>query len=130
MAGKDYYKVLGVNKNATEKEIKQAYRRLARKHHPDLNSGDKKAEAKFKEINEAHQVLSDAEKRKKYDQFGDHWESADQFAKSRGQENIKWDFSGGGTTFEHGDFGDIFSNLFGGADFASRGKRGHGAARM
>ena len=124
MAGKDYYKVLGVNKNATEKEIKQAYRRLARKHHPDLNSGDKKAEAKFKEVNEAHQVLSDAGKRKKYDQFGDQWEHADQFAKSGGPQNVKWDFSEGGTTFEHGDFGDIFSNLFGGADFTSRGKRG------
>ena len=124
MAGKDYYKILGVNKNATEKEIKQAYRRLARKHHPDLNSGDKSAEAKFKEINEAHQVLSDAEKRKKYDQYGDQWEYADQFAKSGGQQNVKWDFSEGGTTFEYGDFSDIFSNLFGGSGFGTRGKRG------
>ena len=67
---KDYYQILGVSRNASEKEIKQAYRRLARKHHPDVNPGDKSAEAKFKEINEAHEVLSDAEKRRKYDQFG------------------------------------------------------------
>ncbi|MFP3880061.1 MAG: DnaJ domain-containing protein, partial [Dehalococcoidia bacterium] len=67
MAGKDYYKILGVDRNASDKEIKQAYRRLARKHHPDLNPGDKSAEAKFKEINAAYQVLSDSEKRKKYD---------------------------------------------------------------
>ena len=65
---KDYYKILGVDRNADEKEIKRAYRRLARKHHPDVNPGDKAAEALFKEINEAYEVLSDAEKRKKYDQ--------------------------------------------------------------
>jgi len=69
MAGKDYYQILGVNRNASEKEIKQAYRRLARKHHPDLNPGDKSAEAAFKEINAAYEVLSNPEKRKKYDQF-------------------------------------------------------------
>lgn len=110
-----------------EKEIKQAYRRLARKHHPDLNPGDKSAEAKFKEINAAYEVLSDPEKRKKYDQFGEQWEYAEQFAKSGGQERIRWDFNRGGTTFEYGDlsgFGDIFSSLFGDSGVGSRMRRG------
>ncbi|HUW45396.1 MAG TPA: DnaJ C-terminal domain-containing protein [Dehalococcoidia bacterium] len=127
MAGKDYYQILGVSRNASEKEIKQAYRRLARKHHPDLNPGDKSAEAKFKEINAAYEVLSDPEKRKKYDQFGEQWEYAEQFAKSGGQERIRWDFNRGGTTFEYGDlsgFGDIFSSLFGDSGVGSRMRRG------
>jgi molecular chaperone DnaJ len=126
MAGKDYYQILGVSRNASAKEIKQAYRRLARKHHPDLNPNDKSAEAKFKEINAAYEVLSDAEKRKKYDQFGDQWEYAEQFAKSGGQERVRWDFSRGGTTFEYGDlsgFGDIFSSLFGNSGRGSRVRR-------
>jgi len=123
MAGKDYYQILGVSRNASEKEIKQAYRRLARKHHPDLNPGDKSAEAKFKEINAAYEVLSNPEKRKKYDQFGEQWEYAEQFAKSGGQERVRWDFGKGGTTFEYGDlsgFGDIFSSLFGDSGKGSR----------
>jgi molecular chaperone DnaJ len=127
MAGKDYYQILGVNRNASEKEIKQAFRRLARKHHPDLNPGDKSAEAKFKEINAAYEVLSNPEKRKKYDQFGDQWEYADQFAKSGGQERVRWDFGKGGSTFEYGDlsgFGDIFSSLFGDSGLGSRMRRG------
>jgi DnaJ-class molecular chaperone len=127
MAGKDYYQILGVSRNASEKEIKQAYRRLARKHHPDLNPGDKSAEAKFKEINAAYEVLSNSEKRKKYDQFGDQWEYAEQFAKAGGREGVRWDFGKGGTTFEYGDssgFGDIFSSLFGDAGLGSRMKRG------
>jgi len=123
MAGKDYYQILGVSRNASEKEIKQAYRRLARKHHPDLNPGDKSAEAKFKEINAAYEVLSNPEKRKKYDQFGEQWEYAEQFAKSGGQERVRWDFGKGSTTFEYGDlsgFGDIFSSLFGDSGKGSR----------
>jgi molecular chaperone DnaJ len=127
MAGKDYYQSLGVKRGATEKEIKQAYRRLARKYHPDLNPNDKSAEAKFKEINAAYEVLSDAEKRKKYDQYGDQWEYADQFAKSGGRKNVRRDFSRGGTTFEYGDvsdLGDIFSDLFGGPDVGPRTRRG------
>jgi molecular chaperone DnaJ len=98
MAGKDYYSILGVNRNASEKEIKQAFRRLARKHHPDVNPGDKDAEERFKQVSEAYEVLSDKEKRKKYDQFGDQWQYADQFAKSGGR----------GTPFQGFDFGDIF----------------------
>ena len=70
---KDYYKALGVDKNATPEQIKKAYRKLARQHHPDVNPNDKGAEQKFKEINEANEVLSDPEKRKKYDQFGADW---------------------------------------------------------
>ena len=125
MTGKDYYQILGIQRNATEKEIKQAFRRLARKHHPDLNPGNKSAEAKFKEINAAYEVLSDPEKRKKYDQFGDQWQYAEQFAKS-GQENVRWDFNKGSTTSEYGnlsDFSDIFADLFSGFDAGSRMRR-------
>ncbi len=113
MPGKDYYSILGVGRSAPEKEIKQAYRRLARKHHPDVNPGDKAAETKFKEINEAYEVLSDPEKRKKYDQYGDQWQYADQFAKAG--QGAQWDFSKGGTstTFDFGDLGDL-GDVFGG----------------
>jgi molecular chaperone DnaJ len=127
MANKDYYQILGVNRKASEKEIKQAYRRLARKHHPDLNPGDKSAEARFKEMNAAYQVLCDPEKRKKYDQFGDQWEYAEQFAKAGGQQGVRWDTGKGGTTFEYGDMsglGDIFSSLFGDAGMGPRTRRG------
>jgi DnaJ-class molecular chaperone len=81
---KNYYDVLGVSRDASEKEVRQAYRRLARKHHPDVNPGNKAAEATFKEINEAHEVLSDPEKRQKYDRFGENWKNADQFARGYG----------------------------------------------
>ena len=114
MAGKDYYSLLGVNRDASEREIKQAYRRLARKYHPDVNPGDKSAEAKFKQINEAYEVLSDKEKRRKYDQFGDQWQYADQFAKAGGQQTPFWDFSqGGGTRFHfvEDDLGSLFDEL-------------------
>jgi curved DNA-binding protein len=82
---KDYYATLGVSKTAGEKEIKQAYRKLARKHHPDVNPGDKVAEAKFKEINEAYEVLGDPEKRKKYDELGANWRMYEQQARSGGE---------------------------------------------
>jgi len=127
MAGKDYYQILGVSRTASEKEIKQAYRRLARQYHPDLNPGDKSAEAKFKEINAAYEVLSDPEKRKKYDQFGDQWEYAEQFAKSGGTGGVRWDFGTGGTTFEYGDLGDlgdIFSSLFSDSGMGFKMRRG------
>ena len=80
----DYYKILGIEKNASQQEIKNAYRKLARKYHPDLNPDDKNAKANFQQINEAHEVLSDPEKRKKYDQHGKDWQHADQF-KNAGQ---------------------------------------------
>jgi molecular chaperone DnaJ len=113
MPGKDYYAILGAGRSAPEKEIKQAYRRLARKYHPDVNPGDKAAEAKFKEVNEAYEVLSDPEKRKKYDQYGDQWQHADQFAKAG--QGAQRDFSRGGTsaTFDFGDLGDL-GDIFGG----------------
>ncbi|MFC2005358.1 DnaJ C-terminal domain-containing protein [Chloroflexota bacterium] len=114
MAGKDYYSILGVKRDASEREIKQAYRRLARKHHPDVNLGDKSAESKFKKINEAHEVLSDKKKRQKYDQFGDQWQYADQFAKTRGQQAPFRDFSQGGQRFrfEEGNLDSLFGDLF------------------
>ena len=95
---KSYYDILGVSKKADEKEIRQAFRRLARKHHPDLNPGNKKAEAKFKETNEAYEVLSDAENRKKYDRYGDNWKRADQIEAQYGAgagEPFTWSSRGG-----------------------------------
>src|SRR5579871_6532297 len=79
----DYYSILGVSKTATQDEIKSAYRRLARKHHPDLNPNDKEAHKKFQQINEANEVLSDPEKRKKYDTYGKDWQHAEQFEKQK-----------------------------------------------
>ncbi len=119
MASKDYYRILGVNRQASEKEIKRAYRKLARQYHPDVNPGDKSAEARFKEINEAYEVLSDAEKRKKYDQFGDQWQYADQFARAQ-QAGPFGDFgrAGGSERVFFGedfDLGDLFGSIFGGA---------------
>jgi molecular chaperone DnaJ len=98
MAGKDYYNILGVSRTATDKEIKTAFRKLARKYHPDVNPGDKTAEEKFKQVSEAYEVLSDAEKRKKYNQFGDQWQYADRFTGAQGQ----------GAGYQSYDFSDIF----------------------
>src|SRR5947209_20391055 len=110
----DYYKVLGVGKNASDEEIKKAYRRLARKYHPDQNAGDKEAEERFKEISQAHDVLSDPEKRKAYD---------------RGTGPFGFSAPGG---FDPGafagGFGDILSNLFGGAGGPAGGTRGRAGA--
>ena len=127
MPGKDYYSILGVGRNAPEKEIKQAYRRLARKYHPDVNLGDKASEAKFKEVNEAYEVLSDPEKRKKYDQYGDQWQYAEQFTKAG--QGTRGDFSTGGahTTFDFGDLGDL-GDIFGGV-FRGFGSGPQGTAR-
>ena len=111
---KDYYEILGVKRNATEQEIRQAYRRLARKYHPDVNPGDKSAEARFKEINEAHEVLSDPEKRAKYDRYGDKWQYADQFAQAEARQPPFTGFPGGGFRFEEGDMESLFGDLFGG----------------
>lgn len=116
MAFIDYYKILEIDKSATEAEIKKAYRKLARKYHPDLNPNDKEAEKKFKEINEANEVLSNIENRKKYDQYGQDWKHAEEFEKSKqqqhyhrgGQENGFGGFSGGK------DYSDFFESMFGG----------------
>ncbi len=118
---KDYYDILGVSRSAPNKEIRQAYRKLARKHHPDVNPGDKQAEERFKQINSAYEVLSDAEKRKKYDRYGEQWEQAEAFEKARGA-------AGGGAFFSQSfDLGDLLRR--GGGPFETifesfRGRRG------
>ena len=120
MANKrDYYEVLGVNKNATEAELKKAYRKMAMKYHPDQNQGDKEAEEKFKEVNEAYEVLSDSQKRAQYDQFG-------HAAFEQGGMGGGGGFYGQG--FDMGDLGDIFGSMFGGG-FGGFGGFGGGARR-
>ncbi len=121
MEYKDYYKILGVSKEADEKEIKKAYRKLARQYHPDVNPNDKSAEAKFKEINEAYEVLSDAEKRRKYDQLGQSYQSWQQTGgQPGGFDWNQWVAANqaagqpGGFRVEYGDVGNI-EDLFGGA---------------
>jgi molecular chaperone DnaJ len=119
MAKKNYYETLEIKHDASEQEIKQAYRRLARKYHPDVNPSDKSAEAKFKEINEAYEVLSSKENRKKYDKYGDQWQYAEQFEQARRQQAPFQGFGdiGGATSFqfEGGDMGSLFDDLlFGG----------------
>ena len=115
MEFKDYYKIIGVERNATQDEIKKKYRKLALKYHPDRNPGDKAAEEKFKEITEAHEVLSDPEKRKKYDALGANWKQYQ--TKGKGFEDFFSQFGGGrpgGTSFEFsGDFSDFFEGFFG-----------------
>lgn len=115
MAAPDYYKLLGLPRNASEEEIKKTYRKLARKHHPDLNPGNKEAEARFKEVSEAYDVLSDPEKRRNYDQFGDPNGPGAQMG---GQG---FDFGSGGFSFGGGGFEDFFQNFGGGG--RSRGRK-------
>lgn len=110
VAYKDYYKVLGVEKKAGKAEISKAFKKLARKHHPDLNQGNKEAEKKFKELNEAYEVLKDPEKRRMYDQLGPNWQHGQNFQPPPGFEN----FSFGGTGDAQG-FSDFFETIFGGA---------------
>ena len=120
---KDYYQLLGVPRSADEKEIKSAYRKLARKFHPDVNPGDKSAESKFKEISEAHSVLSDPEKRKLYDQFGSNWENPG-FAGAGGGGvggHVNFDMGGEG-------FGSLFEQIF--AGFGGAGSGGAGRVRF
>ena len=136
MAYTDYYKILGIPKTASEEDVKKAYRKLARKLHPDLNPNDKEANKKFQQINEANEVLSDPEKRKKYDQYGEqygeNWENADQFEKARqsgayggqrrpGQSANPFSDFGGGEDYGEGQYSDFFEQMFG------SGARGSGS---
>jgi len=146
MEFKDYYQILGVDKTATANQIKTAYRRLARKFHPDINQNDKSAETKFKEINEANEVIGDADNRRKYDQLGKDWRHYDQSASgtpnpftdfaSTGTRNVRWNVDlGGGSggrslsedevrqTFGDRPFSDFFSTFFTGTSAASSGIR-------
>jgi curved DNA-binding protein len=124
----DYYKVLGIPKNASAEDIKKAYRKLARKLHPDLNPNDKEANKKFQQINEANEVLSDPEKRKKYDQYGKDWQHSEQFEQARqskhrsSKQQGSDPFSG---NFNEGDFSDFFESMFG----SSRGRSSQSAFR-
>ena len=124
MEYKDYYKILGVPKNATEKEIKAAYRKAARKHHPDVNKGDPKSEARFKEINEANEVLSDPEKRKRYDALGPDWQSQFRTGAGGGRPGSR----GGTVEVDFGDdaggFSDFFRTIFGGGGGFGGGREG------
>jgi curved DNA-binding protein len=153
----DYYKVLGVNKTATQDEIRSAYRKLARKHHPDLNPNDKEANKKFQQINEANEVLSDPEKRKKYDQYGKDWQHAEEFEKAKqaaGQRRGRSagrtsggfeeggsfngeGFGGGaqgyGSNFggdDNGEFSDFFESMFGASARGAGGGGGRGRANF
>lgn len=126
MAFIDYYKILGLDKSATEKDIKKAYRKLARKYHPDLNPNDKAAEQKFKEINEANEVLSNPENRKKYDQYGEHWKHGEEYERAQQQQRQSRQQYGGYTQADFGDseYSDFFESMFGGG-FSGGGRRGN-----
>ncbi len=134
---KDYYNVLGVKKDATEKEIRQAYRKLARKYHPDVNPGDKAAEEKFKEINEANEVLSDAEKRKKYDEVSSYYQQYGRMPGAGGFPGAEGGYGGGTYQYrtmneedlndlfgEQSPFSDFFEQLFGSSGSAAGGRGG------
>jgi curved DNA-binding protein len=109
----DYYKILGVAKTASDQDIKKAYRKLARKFHPDLNPNNKEAEKKFKEINEANEVLSNPENRKKYDEYGEHWQHSDDYEQARQQRGQRRPQYQTGDDFSGGEFSDFFENMFG-----------------
>ena len=128
MAYIDYYKILGLDKSATQEDIKKAYRKLARKHHPDLNPDNKEAEKRFKEINEANEVLSNPENRAKYDKYGENWKHGEEYEKAQQQQQQYRSSGRGGNqgfggenfggfegNFEGQDFSDFFQSMFGGA---------------
>jgi len=122
MEFKDYYKILGISKTATEVEIKTAYRKLARKYHPDLNPGNKESETKFKEINEANEVLGDPENRKKYDKYGTDWKHGEDYEKT--QQKQRSPNQSGQKDFSNEEYSDFFESMFGGA--RSSYKQGYG----
>jgi curved DNA-binding protein len=111
---KDYYQTLGVSRDASQEDISKAFKKLARKYHPDLNPNDKEAETKFKEVNEAYEVLKDPDKRQRYDQLGADWEHGQNFEPPPGYENVRFTFGGpgGGAQFGSG-FSDFFETIFG-----------------
>lgn len=116
----DYYKILGIDKSASTDEVKKAYRKLARKYHPDVNPNNKDAEQKFIQINEAHEVLSDSEKRKKYDKYGKDWQHAEEFERAQQQQGQSQGYQGQthqsqSRGFNEGNFSDFFESMFGGA---------------
>lgn len=126
MAFIDYYSVLEVDKKASTDEIKKAYRKLARKYHPDLNPNDTEANKKFQQINEANEVLSDPEKRKKYDAYGENWQHAEEYEKAR-QSQSQSQYSGSSysnfgddASFGNADFSDFFESMFGGRRSSGR----------
>lgn len=110
---KDYYQILGVSRDASQEEISKAFKKLARKYHPDLNPNDKESEQKFKEVNEAYEVLKDPEKRKRYDQLGADWEHGQTFEPPPGYENVRFTFGGSGADGFGTGFSDFFETLFG-----------------
>ncbi len=138
MAYIDYYSILGVSKTATADEIKKAYRKLARKYHPDVNPDNEDAKLKFQQVNEANEVLSDPEKRKKYDSYGENWKHAEEYEQARQQQSQNGGFadygdfggfSGGSYSFggdDEGGFSDFFESLFGGRRSASGGRQSRG----
>ena len=141
MKFQDYYKILGVNRDASEKEIKTSYRKLAKKYHPDSNPDNAEAEEKFKAVSEAYEVLSDSEKRAKYDQYGENWKYADQFAQagqgaqgspggSRSGQYYTYDGDFGDFFRDERGFSDFFYSMFGeGSPFGRQGGRGHTSSR-
>ncbi|MBT8282969.1 MAG: J domain-containing protein [Muriicola sp.] len=116
----DYYKILEVSKDASQAEIKKAYRKLARKYHPDVNPGDKNAERKFKEINEANEVLSNSENRAKYDEYGKDWQHAEAFEKAKQEQAQYQRRQKTHESFGDEDFSDFFSSMFGGSSGGRR----------
>ena len=110
----DYYKILGLPKTATTDEIKKTYRKLARQYHPDVNPNNTEANKKFQQINEANEVLSDPEKRKKYDKYGKDWQHGEAYEQQRQQQSQQYGGGGNSGDFEGGDFSDFFASMFGG----------------
>lgn len=120
MAFIDYYKVLGISKTASEQDIKKAYRKLARKYHPDVNPNDTTAELRFKEINEANEVLSNPENRKKYDEYGEHWQNAAAYEQAKEQQKQQQRYQSGSQQYSEQDFSDIFGSMFSGGSARQR----------
>ncbi|MCL5128277.1 DnaJ C-terminal domain-containing protein [Algibacter sp. L4_22] len=123
MAYIDYYKLLGLSKTASEADIKKAYRKLARKYHPDLNPNDKVSEKKFKQINEANEVLSHPENRKKYDQYGENWQHAEEYEKAKQQGQYNQSSQGGPSGYADQDYSSFFEDMFGGRASGGGGGR-------